>query len=275
MLSKDSTAREWNDFLIEKYGYGIWEFAHALTETLYYKGYKYFFHPGTKIPIILSFDVAYYKLLKWESIERLGNLKSHIVKVLVEERNKYGRFCNEKKISKADARKIIEFFDLEPFVKKLTNYLWDIQESLRIWNPLQNKKGRPIKPIYLIAFLWSEVMKDKKRRQWSKILDLLKWFSKRLKTSKYGQAYLNIPDNISQKNLKREFMFVFKRSYSNRGRYEFLEEQRSIYFPIKKKHKRFQIEFKDQSINIDHGKDHPLLIFPDGSQFPEKRRKRA
>lgn len=281
MLSADLTAKEWNDHLLEKYGYGLWEFANALTGTLYYRGYKYFYSAEkkkkikpsvTKFPRLLNLNRAYYNVLHQESFKDLENLKSYIIQVLVEECKKYGWFADENKISERTSQTITEIFDLKPFFKKLTHYLQDIR-YLEISNPLQNKKGPPIKPIYLVAFLWSEVMKDKKGRQWSKILYLLKWFSQRLKTSKYGQEYLNIPDNITQKNLKREFMVDLKRNNKSKERCEFLEKERSIYFPIEKNHKRFQIKFKDQFINIDPLKNRPLLIFPDGIQFPEKRRR--
>jgi len=271
MSSELKTAPKWDEFLLANYGYGIWDFTHSLVNMIQYRGYKYFYPPDTDFPKSLKFDRADWCKSFERNSKKLRTLKFRVIKVLSEYAMDWGQI-DEKDSFKIKEKFITDIWDLGAFFERLdhaSEWLSKTIKNLPIKILLEGK-GTPIRILYRVASLWSKVMKDNEDRpQWSDIKDLLYWFSDKLKSCRYVHAFFDTTE-FTEDNLKREFWINFKRGNKKKELREYFEEQRSIYFPIEKNHRRFQIEFKDQFINIDPLKDHPLLIFPDGSQFPEK-----
>jgi len=124
-------------------------------------------------------------------------------------------------------------------------------------------RGRPIKFVCQVAFVWSEIMRDRKGRRWEDILALFSWLSEQLKTLKFARKYLCIPEKFKNKNLNREFI-VYKRSRKEEGLKE-LREQASCYF----NDRHFGIKFTNKDIRFDMSRENGRIEFPDRTLFRE------
>jgi hypothetical protein len=259
------TAEEWNKFLLEKYDYGLWPFALSLYHLFYFKGYESLYS-RKELPGILKDGRAESYRKPRQNTKRLKNLKSNIFKALAEHLDLFGW--------RTDEEFIIDLFDVGPFLKRLDSLIAAndkiLEDSIRA-KPPWDSRGRPVKPIHQVAFLWSEVMRDEKRRRWSEILALLKYFKTGFFYSwavsdegirdllKEERRWKNIsPDSITdrpqflkavgiykdflekvldttkvdEEKLSQEFISVLKKSEKKAAYGLYLVRLRSLYFPI-------------------------------------------
>jgi len=189
-IDENSTEDSLDSFLKVNYGYGIWEFASSL-QLIYYLYdekkrhvvYKYIDDKVTclkkiKTNLMENIDdflggTKFYELSKksespkktqWPTPKRKDFIRKHyklnnLYAVIDEQIKKYER--------------LKQLF--EPFLNNNMNL---INEFPRV--PLLPRK---IKPIQLLALVWSFIMKrgaEKKQKDWINMVRLLNWFVKRL-----------------------------------------------------------------------------------------------
>jgi len=258
------TAEEWNNFLLEKYDYGLWPFALSLYYLFYLKGYESLYS-REELPEILKegWTESFRKLR--QNTKKLKNLKSNIFKTLAEHLDLFGW--------RTDEEFIIDLFDVRPFLKGLDSSIAGsdkiLEDSIRT-KPPWDGRGRPVKPIHQVAFLWSEVMRDEKGRRWKQILSLLKYFEtgsfyswaasdEGIRELLKWERWENMsPDSITnrpqflkavgiyedflekvldttkvdEETLRQEFISILKKNKKKAEYGFYLKQLRSLYFPI-------------------------------------------
>lgn len=274
------SAKDWDRFLSNKYDHRLWEFAHSIIDLFYFKGYKFFYPPKTEFPKSLETSHTDFFNVMEARIKKKEKLPQIIYKVLAEEFVDVGWIEKKRKGQKiyfAERNLIDNIYELRPFMKRLREniilekrLLYDLKKS----HPLSQRRGAPFKNIYQIAFLWSEVMQDKKGFHWNTMIDLLNYFEEKLKSTAY-KKYIFDSSDVNQERLRIEYWHVMKRdrkdiaSIFRRGHYlEHLRYLKSLYFPNSLQRPYFEIKFSEEYIDKSSiSEAGPVIVFPDGERF--------
>jgi len=179
------TEEEVNSFLMEKYTYGLWEFASSvsLIFTLYNEKKRY----------------VVYRHIK-ENITRLKKIKMDIIMKLDDLLNEMGFYELTKKTNASEKiewttqkRKdyIGKHYKLNPFHSVIDEQIKKYEDLKILFKPTLDKKMKEfpytpmlpgnIEPLRLLVMTWGFVMTKANRRDWINMALLLKWFIKRFK----------------------------------------------------------------------------------------------
>jgi len=248
------TVKGWDSFLIQEYGYGIWNFSYCLADMIIRKEGKYGLHPQTELPRILLTNRNEYLR---EEIKVRKDLKTYNIEKL----DNSLRGTGWEKDKETQINFIIDAYDLKPFFKHLDNEIEGFKSSMM-------KKGRTPETRYQIASIWAQILKGKRGTNWACIEYLLGWFFKKLFKTSYCKILGNEYVDFYRSGLRDRY-YVKKRDEKNRKDIEIFRER---FFPTKWPLRLSRIEFKKDYIHISHQFDEPnensaLIIFPDGETF--------
>ena len=237
---------EANKFLIQKYGFDLFDFAHSLAIVLRKEPTSKFWD----IQLIRKQEVSDYEIVS-DGVKRLKKLALDL--------NKHRLAMKKIKNPLLPKEKI---YEIEESIGGEINIL---KASL---NAFKKSKGAPAKPKNIIPSLWSLVMRDNGITHWKNIENLFDWFHERLEDVSYRNELVGFSPG------KEILRFVKKFR-------PFLEEaKKEVFyhnckeFPNQKKINAFQIRFEIYSpefypINSSSENEmSSLIIFPDGSTFP-------
>ena|GEM_PF-2134222 len=251
------TAEGWNSFLLEEYGYGIWPFVHSFAGLLFTFVPDYFRAKDVQSLRLGKMAAAdMHDRLKWK-LRELKNLERHIIKVLAED--------------KKDEESIPKSYGTEKLFLQLHV---DQAVAARLWpisRPPFYGRGRPIKFVCQVAFVWSEIMRDRRGRRWAHILALFKWMCERMRTLTFARKYLSLSDKFDEQRLAREFVIyqAAQNVKSKQERAKVLQEYRSSYFPIGDYSGHCGIIFTNEYIYFDGSREDGRIEFPDRTLFLE------
>jgi hypothetical protein len=256
--SHPQNAKEWDDFIsekFEKYGWGLFNFAYSLTCLIMESNLKYFIPPIIELPDFLKYGGhEYYKFIE-RDIKTKKKLKKDIIK-------KLRQFPQVDGMYKDDADSIFELYNLKPFFKILDKQICHQEDTLAtkfIWG----KRGRPVEMRNRLAFVWAQVMKDRRGINWMKIYFLMSWFYEKLEKTTYCKL-LGIDGDFDEHNLRKEYYVVTK----DKNRQRDLQSAKEACFPSPKKERLNMIEFHKDYINLWPRIDElPALSFPDGESI--------
>jgi len=269
-----------NSFLIEEYGYDLFDFAYSIA-IVFSKNLPIRFW---NIWSIRNPQIPYIKICK-EEIKTLEGIKPKFKKIIWElddhlEQLKYwdvrkGRIAGTFFPPFFPSTRIKGKLDRENIVKsnyKLKNVLKTIEKEINYYNDYLRldsaSSGRPSMPKTIISSLWSLIMKDSKRIHLENINSLLYWFYMKLESTSYGKNLVNL---LGLQEISR-----FRSKYE-----DFLEKDRKEIFshnyiessPNIKKPKAFQIRFEKEEPKFyditfaQEDERQPLIVFPDDSKF--------
>lgn len=248
LIPKNS--EDWNNFLRKKYGYDIMNFARCIAELIQESDLKYQRSPNTKFARASIYGVREH--LKREA-DKIEKLKAKNIKML------YELFYDVGQLEKGGpTKRDLDFiFDIYPeaksFIKRLDKIIKDRKDMK------SPKKGAPVKIYNKIAFVFAQVMRDKKGISWQCIEKFLKWFFKELSTTDYYKI-LGYGD-LKISSIKREYYRMI-RNKESKSKIRALQKRffpkPHFFFPI-------AIEFNKNYIEINMVEVNPPYIkFPNG-----------
>jgi len=259
------TAEGWDSLLLKEYGYGLWPFVHSFAGLLFTFIPDYFKAKDPQSLRLGKLSMAdRHDRLTWR-LRELKNLERHIIKVLAED--------------KKDEESIPESYGTETLFKQL-HVDQAVALRLRLTSrPPFYDRGRPIKFVCQVAFVWSEIMRDRMGRRWFYALGLFKWMRERITTLTFARKYLNLSAKFNEQCLAREFVIYKtaqnvkskqkKRAEVIEKRAKMLEEYKSSYFPIGNNGSHFGIIFTNKNICFDASRKNGRIEFPDRTLFQE------
>lgn len=258
------TAEGWDSLLLEKYGYGLWPFVHSFAGQLFtfvpdYFKIRYFKINGEPQSLRLGKMTAgdMYDEVTWK-LEKSRKLERHIIRDLAKD--------------KKDEKSIPERYGTQALFHQLHVDLAVFARLRLISRPAFYGRGRPIKFVYRVAFVWSEAMKNHRGRSWFDALGLFEWMRERLKTLGFVRKYLSLPKKFNSDRLAQEFV-IYRKARNVKSEQErrakVLQEYRSSYFPVGDNDGHFGITFTSKNIIFDVTRENGRIEFSDRTLFQE------
>lgn len=259
------TAEGWDNLLLRKYGCGLWPFVHSFAGQLF-----------TFVPDY--FKISYFEINGEPQSLRLGKMTAgdmhHEVTWKLEKSRKLERHIIEDLAKdKKDEKSIPKRYGTQTLFHQLHVDQAVFARLRPISRPAFYGRGRPIKFVCRIAFVWSEVMKNHRGRSWFDALGLFKWMRERLKTLGFVPwKYLSLPERFYTDRLAQEFV-IYRKARNDKSeqkrRAKVLQEYRSSYFPVGDNGGHFRIAFTSENIIFDMTFEDGRIEFPDRTFFQE------
>jgi hypothetical protein len=256
------TVEEWENFLLERYGYGIFEFSYCIARMISDADPRYSFARKELPNILRRGRSKYYEEIK-SDLKRKKKLKDYIINKLSYFLKLVGQL-GEGKITEKESRFIIEIYGLEPLLEKIDREICFHEESLMM-KSIWRRRGPLFKTRYKVASIFAQIIKNNRGPNWVEIEDLLWWFYDNLRDATYCKEFGTKDEDFVYYHLKNEYYVI----RSNEKRRKDIEYSREIFFPVPRKRKPFRIEFNEDYININTEDNRfPLISFPNRVTFP-------
>jgi hypothetical protein len=250
------TPEGWNEFLLNRYGYGFYEYALCFAFYLRDPRFEFSCSVETGIPRVSDIKThAYYEDLKDKIRKKKSEIKAILeVEDLSDDENSYKTWY-----LKAPTYLSKHLDEISKEIRRMQEELLDRPIWIR-------GRGRRVEIRNIIASIFAQVSLKNGQTEWVVIEGLFRSFWDFLEGAPYRKELGEVKEDIMYYKFQNEYKEIAKDS---RKECE-IQNWALIFFPVPRKKKFVNIKFKKDWITIDerYSRD-PLITFPDGTSFRE------
>jgi hypothetical protein len=248
-LGKFKTPEDCNEFLLNRYGYGFYEYALCFAFYLRDPDFRFQYSVNTELPEVLGYHPRGY----YEDIERERRKKIREKNTILNtEGLSENYFCSEAK-----SHVVEHLNDINKEIRQMDEELLDRPIWIR-------GRGRRVKIRTIIASIFAQVILKNGQTEWVNIEELFWSFWDFLEGASYRKELGEEKADFFYYKLQNEYKEIVPRK-----EYE-IQRLARIFFPVPRKKKFVNIKFEKDWITIDEKYSrYPQITFPNSPPFRE------